>query len=96
MALAAMFVERFGPASRPCAIGRFDAAGWAARQVTTGSVVRLELADGPVETVRALGVDATTGALLVEDPAMPDGRRRPSVVGEIRHVRLADPIAGGV
>ena len=72
--------------------GRFDAAGWADRQVTTGRIVRLERPDGP-ETVRAIGVDAHTGALVVADPAAPAGERQ-VLVGEITHVRLADPVAG--
>src|SRR5512143_436267 len=46
--------------------GRFDVADWQARQATTGRIVRLER-PGDGETVRALGVDVSTGALLVED-----------------------------
>ena len=67
--------------------GRFDAAAWAGRQVTTGRTIRLERADR-TETVRATGVDAASGALLIGD--------RRVVVGEITHVRLADPIAEAV
>jgi biotin-(acetyl-CoA carboxylase) ligase len=65
--------------------GQFDAAGWTERQVTTGRDVDLIAPDGTTTTVRATGVDPHTGALLVED--------RPVLVGEIRHVRLADPAA---
>jgi hypothetical protein len=57
--------------------------------LTTGRTVRLEHPDGS-ETVRAVGVDVATGALVVEDLAAPDGRRL-VLVGEISHVRLADP-----
>jgi hypothetical protein len=38
--------------------------------------------------VRALGVDAASGGLVVADPAAPAGERT-VVVGEVRHVRLA-------
>jgi BirA family biotin operon repressor/biotin-[acetyl-CoA-carboxylase] ligase len=65
--------------------GRFDASGWSERQVTTGRDVDLIAPDGTTSTVRATGVDADTGALLVEN--------RPVLVGEVRHVRLADPAA---
>ena len=65
--------------------GRFDGAAWAARQITTGRDIELVAPDGSATTVRALGVDDETGALVVEDGAVPDGRRH-VVVGEIRHV----------
>jgi BirA family transcriptional regulator, biotin operon repressor / biotin---[acetyl-CoA-carboxylase] ligase len=69
--------------------GRFDETGWSARQVTTGRMVRLEGSDRQ-ETVRAAGVDVETGALIVEDASTNAGVR-PVVVGEITHVRLAEP-----
>ena len=72
--------------------GRFDVADWTDRQLTTGRTVRLERPDGG-ETVRALGVDVSTGALVIADPATPDGERH-VLVGEIRHVRLAEPVGG--
>ena len=68
--------------------GTFDAAAWADRQLTTGRTVRIERPDG-AETVRALGVDPATGALVVADAGVPGGERR-VVVGEITHVRVAD------
>jgi biotin-(acetyl-CoA carboxylase) ligase len=74
--------------------GEFDGAGWSARQVTTGRSVRLE-SPGGAETARALGVDASSGALVVADPSAADGHRH-VVVGEITHVRLAEQIAAGV
>jgi BirA family biotin operon repressor/biotin-[acetyl-CoA-carboxylase] ligase len=74
--------------------GRFDVADWQARQVTTGRIVRLERPDGG-ETVRALGVDVSSGALLVEDEAVPGGERS-VIVGEVTHVRLAMPAGTGV
>ena len=67
--------------------GRFDAAGWSDRQVTTGRTVRLERSDTD-ETVRAIGVDPATGALLVADETAASGHRQ-VLVGEITHVRLA-------
>lgn len=68
--------------------GRFDIADWAGRQLTTGRQVMLIDPAGAGTTVQALGVDAASGALVVEDPTSPDGERL-VVVGEIRHVRLA-------
>ena len=75
--------------------GRFDVADWTARQLTTGRDVELVAPDGAVSTVRALGVDARSGALVVADPTVVDGER-PVLVGEIRHVRLARPLGAGV
>ncbi len=79
--------------------GRFDVADWTDRQLTTGRSVRIEGPDGVSADHRALGVDSLTGALVVADPATPEGERQ-VVVGEIRHVRLTDvspdPIADGV
>ena len=74
--------------------GRFDVADWQARQVTTGRTVRLERPDGS-ETVRALGVDVSSGALIVDDPTTPDGERQ-VIVGEVTHVRLAAPAGSAV
>lgn len=74
--------------------GRFEAADWAARQLTTGRIVHLEHPDGSRETVSAIGVDAETGTLVV---AAGGGRpERRILSGEIRHVRLgpADTSAG--
>lgn len=69
--------------------GRFDIADWAGRQLTTGRPVMLVDPAGVGTTVRALGVDAASGALVVEDGTSPDGERL-VVVGEIRHVRLPE------
>ncbi|HEX8940813.1 MAG TPA: biotin--[acetyl-CoA-carboxylase] ligase [Candidatus Limnocylindrales bacterium] len=70
--------------------GAFDVAGWHARQLTTGRTVRLEVAGEAVEAL-AVGVDGTSGALLVRDPAT--GGERAVLAGEVTHVRLADPPA---
>ncbi len=67
--------------------GAFDEAGWAERQLTNGHLVRLIGHDGGEEVVRALRVDAATGALIVVDPAG-TGAERSVVSGEIRHLRL--------
>ncbi len=75
--------------------GRFDVADWTERQLTTGREISLEHAGGGSEVVRALGVDSTTGALVIADAAAPAGERS-VVVGEVTHVRLAEPVASGV
>jgi BirA family biotin operon repressor/biotin-[acetyl-CoA-carboxylase] ligase len=64
--------------------GRFDADGWAGRQLTNDRLVRLESHDGRVEVVRARRVDPASGALIVESPA----GERAIVSGEIQHLRL--------
>jgi biotin-(acetyl-CoA carboxylase) ligase len=69
--------------------GHFDASDWQDRQLTTGRVVRLERPDGS-DTLRAIGVDVSSGALIVEDETVPGGRRQ-VLVGEISHVRLTAP-----
>lgn len=89
------FLRRLEPAVDALRAGRFDGADWAGRQVTTDRDIDLVAPDGGVATVRAAGVDPTSGALLVEDAGAPDGRRS-VVVGEIRHVRLARPARVGV
>ena len=68
--------------------GRFDAADWTERQLTTGRVVELEGPDGTRTRQRALGVDIGTGGLVVEDLEAIAGERIVHV-GEIRRVRLA-------
>jgi BirA family transcriptional regulator, biotin operon repressor / biotin---[acetyl-CoA-carboxylase] ligase len=72
--------------------GRFDVADWTERQLTTGRDVTLTDPDGSSRVVRAVGVDAASGALVIADENAPAGER-PVVVGEIRHVRLARPAA---
>jgi BirA family biotin operon repressor/biotin-[acetyl-CoA-carboxylase] ligase len=93
-ALLAEFVRRLEPATTQLRAGRFDAAAWTGRQVTTGRTVRLERPERG-ETVRAVGVDPATGGLRVSDDTAPGGTRT-VLVGEITHVRLADPVAGVV
>jgi BirA family biotin operon repressor/biotin-[acetyl-CoA-carboxylase] ligase len=93
-ALLEAFVARLGQRVEALRWGRFDAIGWAGRQVTTGRTVRILTASGET-TVRATGVDPATGALLIVDAGRTDGARA-LLVGEVTHVRLADPIAGAV
>jgi BirA family biotin operon repressor/biotin-[acetyl-CoA-carboxylase] ligase len=87
-ALLDAFVERLEGRMVALRDGRFDVDEWADRQVTTGRDVVLIAPDGDATTVRALGVDPSTGVLVVADPTV-DGGVRTVVVGEIRHVRLA-------
>ena len=93
-ALLVAFEARLEPGIVALRAGQFDAGGWSERQVTTGRMVRLEAPTGS-DTVRALGVDGSTGALVVADPTAATGERH-VVVGEITHVRLAEPAAAGV
>jgi BirA family biotin operon repressor/biotin-[acetyl-CoA-carboxylase] ligase len=91
-ALLDAFLERLEREIGALRQGDFDEAAWAGRQVTTGRDVELLASEGAMTTVRAIGVDGSTGALVVSDS---DGRvgRRAIVVGEIRHVRLAPTMA---
>lgn len=73
--------------------GRFDVADWTDRQLTTGRTVLLEHPDGRREERRALGVDARSGALVVEDATLPDGER-PVHAADVLRVRVpaVDPV----
>lgn len=68
--------------------GRFDVATWTDRQLTTGSEIELQQSDGRRRRHLALGVDAHSGGLVVEDPDAASGERILHV-GEVRSVRLA-------
>jgi BirA family transcriptional regulator, biotin operon repressor / biotin---[acetyl-CoA-carboxylase] ligase len=92
--LLAAFLDRLEAGIDALRAGRFDSTAWAGRQVTTGRSVRLETPAG-IETVTARGVDSDTGALIVGDPDGEGGERH-VLVGEIIHVRLAEPIAARV
>jgi BirA family biotin operon repressor/biotin-[acetyl-CoA-carboxylase] ligase len=89
-ALLSAFLARLEPAVDELRAGRFPGDAWASRQATTGRAVRLERPDGH-ETVRALGVDSATGALVVANPDAP-GDAHQVLVGEVTHVRLGDPL----
>lgn len=86
-ALLDEFLPRLEAGVEALRAGRFDAAAWEDRQLTTGRDIELVAPDGAAATVPALGVDGTTGALIVADSTAASGRRQ-VVVGEIRHVRL--------
>lgn len=88
------FLERLEPSVEALRAGDFAGGTWAARQVTTGRTVRLDTSAGDV-SVLARGVDEATGALVVADPDDPGGERR-VMVGEIRHVRLDQPLTAAV
>ena len=92
--LLADFLERLETRIETLRAGRFDAVGWTDRQLTTGRTIRLDTAAGS-ETVRAIGVDVTTGALVVEDRAGGPGERH-VLVGEIHHVRIAESLKAAV
>ena len=81
------FLERLEARIEALRAGYFDLAGWAERQATTGRLVTLD--DGVDDRLhRALGVDAATGALVIEDRRAPGGERHVHA-GEVTRVRLA-------
>jgi BirA family transcriptional regulator, biotin operon repressor / biotin---[acetyl-CoA-carboxylase] ligase len=86
------FTERVEVRIEALRAGVFDVAGWTERQATTGRLVTLD--DDAVTggaPVRALGVDARSGALVVEtagDTADEAGERVVHA-GEVTRVRLA-------
>lgn len=83
------FLDRLEVRVAALRAGFFDVGGWQDRQATTGRLVTLAGGpDLPVGPVRALGVDAATGALVVADPAAPSGERAVHA-GEVTAVRLA-------
>ncbi len=72
--------------------GRFDVAGWTARQVTTGHDVSVSGLDGSVVVARALGVDGASGALVVEvADAGGNPEERFVHAGDVHHLRLSIP-----
>ena len=83
------FVDRLDARTAALREGRFDASAWVARQLTNGRPVRLELAGGRSTVERALGVDVSSGGLVVEDSSAADGQRT-VLTGEIVHLRVAD------
>jgi BirA family biotin operon repressor/biotin-[acetyl-CoA-carboxylase] ligase len=88
-ALLTAFLDRLEGRLEALRAGFFDVGGWAERQATTGRLVVLDGGDGVAsEPVAALGVDAASGALVVEDRATPGGERL-VLVGEVVRVRLA-------
>jgi biotin-(acetyl-CoA carboxylase) ligase len=87
------FTERVEVRIEALRAGVFDVSGWTERQATTGRLVTLvEDAVTGGAPVRALGVDARSGALVVEAPAA-DAHDEPGErlvhAGEVTRVRLA-------
>jgi BirA family biotin operon repressor/biotin-[acetyl-CoA-carboxylase] ligase len=91
-ALLEAFIGELGPRVDALRGGEFDGTGWARRQVTTGRTIRLTTPSAD-ETVDAIGVDPFSGALIV---AIAGHGIRHVLVGEVIHVRLAEPVAGQV
>jgi BirA family biotin operon repressor/biotin-[acetyl-CoA-carboxylase] ligase len=86
-ALFAAFIDRVEARTIALQGGHFDIADWVDRQLTSGRPVRVELPDGTSLETRALGVDAGSGGLVIEDPAATGGERT-IMTGEIQHLRL--------
>lgn len=86
--LLGAFTSRLEARTEALRRGWFDVAGWVERQATTGRDVRVEMADAVLER-RALGVDALSGGLVLDDGA--DGERVVHA-GEIVRVRLAGQV----
>lgn len=75
--------------------GRFDVTDWTDRQLTTGMEIEVEQPDGRRRQHVALGVDAESGGLVVEDTTSASGERILHV-GEVRRVRLSHGAQVGV
>jgi BirA family biotin operon repressor/biotin-[acetyl-CoA-carboxylase] ligase len=90
-ALLESFLDHLEARLEALRAGYFDVAGWTERQATTGRLVTLEAGDGTAtEPILAVGVEATTGALVLEDDDAPGGERHVHA-GEVVRVRLAPP-----
>lgn len=75
------FLARLEPRYEALRTAIFDAAGWSARQVTTGQLVEVDIGGSRVAG-RAAGVDPESGALLFDDGTSIDS-------GEVVRLRLA-------
>jgi len=78
------FLARLEPRIEALREGYFDVEGWHERQITTGRTVRLDMPDGSAIVANAVGVDGSSGGLLIED----GDAERELLAGEIVHVRL--------
>ena len=85
------FLTRLETGIEALRAGRFEAADWLERQLTTGRTIRLVGHAGDEEIVRALRSDPESGALIVADDRAASGERA-VVSGEIRHVRLDESV----
>jgi BirA family biotin operon repressor/biotin-[acetyl-CoA-carboxylase] ligase len=86
--LLGAFLDGLRPRVTDLHSDRFPAAEWRGRQLTNGELVRLERPDGSAETVRAIDVDAESGALVVGSLSG-EWPSRLVTAGEIRHLRRA-------
>ncbi len=90
-ALFDAFADRLAGRHEALRAGWFDVDTWTRRQVTTGRLVTLEAPDGSAtEPLPALGVDGSSGALVLADDEVPGGERHVHA-GEVVRVRLAAP-----
>ena len=87
--LLARFTTTLEPLVVALRAGTFPTDAWRDRQLTNGTVVRLERPDGSSETVRAVDVDPESGALVIES-LLGERPLGAITVGEIRHLRLAE------
>ena len=88
LALLAGFMEHLESRLDALRTGYFDIAAWTGRQVTTGRAVTLESSDGSATgPLPALGVDGSSGALVLADDEVPRGEREVHA-GEVVRVRL--------
>ena len=69
------FLTRLETGIEALRAGRFEAADWLERQLTTGRTIRLVGHAGDEEVVRALRSDPESGALIVADDRAPSGER---------------------
>lgn len=87
-ALLEGFLARLEPRLEALRSGRFPVGDWVDRQATTGRIVRLaEPGGGPSRDARALGVDPTSGGLVVADPAAAGGERI-VLAGDVDRLRI--------
>jgi BirA family transcriptional regulator, biotin operon repressor / biotin---[acetyl-CoA-carboxylase] ligase len=89
--LLSAFIARLEGGIEALRTGSFNAAAWQDRQLTNGRRVRLIAHDGGSEVVRAIGVDGTSGALIVSGEGNPGTERR-VLTGEILHLRLDEEV----
>ncbi len=86
------FLARLEPRVEALREGYFDVDAWHQRQITTGRTIRIDMPDGTTIHARAVGVDGTTGGLLIDAPTedgIEGAGERELLAGEIVHVRLA-------
>jgi BirA family biotin operon repressor/biotin-[acetyl-CoA-carboxylase] ligase len=83
------FLARLEPRYESLTGGRFDAASWSTRQITTGRRVEVEVGDRMIVGT-ATGVDPESGALLVDD----GGSRVAINSGEVVRCRIVELQAG--